>query len=212
MLNSTSTNLIFSSLITNLQDNNFLIELSYIFIIYFSLKIITARNPMLSIVFLIGVFILVSISLVYLNLSIMALLYLLVYVGAIAILFLFILSLLNLNYSELNSSSLFKEFILLSSSSGLIYYLLYSLFNNSLLLDLKYLNLLKLNNFELNTLPVIKELDWNIMNELNELQTIGQLLYTENSFLFLLLGLILLLTIIGAISLVSYRSQPYSSN
>ena len=159
MLNSTSTNLIFSSLITNLQDNNFLIELSYIFIIYFSLKIITARNPMLSIVFLIGVFILVSISLVYLNLSIMALLYLLVYVGAIAILFLFILSLLNLNYSELNSSSLFKEFILLSSSSGLIYYLLYSLFNNSLLLDLKYLNLLKLNNFELNTLPVIKELD-----------------------------------------------------
>ena len=207
-INNNSSIFFTNSLLSNIKDNNLLIEIGFMIIIFLCLKIITTKNPMLSIVYLIGVFILISISLIYINLSIMALLYLLVYVGAIAILFLFILSLLNLNYSELKSNTIFKELILISLGSIILFSLIKNIFYNYKNYNdwFYYLNILKIENYNINSLPIIKELNWNILNELNELQTFGLILYTESSFLFLFLSLILLLTIIGAISLISYRN------
>lgn len=77
-----------------------LVAISFISI-YFGIKTITSKNPILSILFLIGLFFFISIYLIYIGLTFIGLSYLLVYIGAISILFLFILMLINIRTSEL---------------------------------------------------------------------------------------------------------------
>lgn len=62
---------------------------------------IVVKNPVFSVLFLIGLFIIISIYLNLIGLTFMGLSYLLIYVGAVSILFLFILMLLNIRVSEL---------------------------------------------------------------------------------------------------------------
>jgi NADH-ubiquinone oxidoreductase chain 6 len=63
--------------------------------------IIIAKNPIVSVLFLIGLFVCIAGYLSILGLSFIGLAYLLVYVGAVSILFLFILMLINVRVSEL---------------------------------------------------------------------------------------------------------------
>jgi len=67
--------------------------------------VITSKNPIVSVLFLISLFIGISSYLMVLGLSFIGLSYLLVYVGAISILFLFILMLINVRISELLSNA-----------------------------------------------------------------------------------------------------------
>lgn len=72
--------------------------------------IIINKNPIVSVLFLIGLFVSISGYLMMLGLSFIGLSYLLVYVGAVSILFLFILMLINVRISELvtdNNNSFF---------------------------------------------------------------------------------------------------------
>lgn len=77
-----------------------LVAISFISI-YFGIKTITSKNPIVSILFLIGLFFFISLYLIYIGLGFIGLSYLLVYIGAISILFLFILMLINIRTSEL---------------------------------------------------------------------------------------------------------------
>src|SRR6202044_3475866 len=63
--------------------------------------VIISKNPIVSVLFLIGLFLSISSYLIILGLSFIGLSYLLVYVGAVSILFLFILMLINIRVSEL---------------------------------------------------------------------------------------------------------------
>src|SRR5256886_6759579 len=63
--------------------------------------VIISKNPIVSILFLIGLFLSISIYLIMLGLNFIGISYLLVYVGAVSILFLFILMLINVRISEL---------------------------------------------------------------------------------------------------------------
>jgi NADH-ubiquinone oxidoreductase chain 6 len=65
--------------------------------------VIVSKNPIVSVLFLIGLFLSVSIYLMLLGLNFIGLSYLLVYVGAVSILFLFILMLINVRISEIVS-------------------------------------------------------------------------------------------------------------
>ena len=65
------------------------------------ISIIISKNPIFSVLFLIGLFFGIAIYLILLGLNFIGLSYLLVYVGAISILFLFILMLINVRISEL---------------------------------------------------------------------------------------------------------------
>jgi NADH-ubiquinone oxidoreductase chain 6 len=65
--------------------------------------VIISKNPIVSVLFLIGLFLSISSYLVILGLNFIGLSYLLVYVGAVSILFLFILMLINIRISELLS-------------------------------------------------------------------------------------------------------------
>ena len=68
-----------------------------------SVLVIVSKNPILSVLFLIGLFIALSSYLIMLGINFIGLSYLLVYVGAVSILFLFILMLINVRVSELLS-------------------------------------------------------------------------------------------------------------
>src|SRR5271170_4521077 len=67
--------------------------------------VIVSKNPIVSVLFLIGLFLSISSYLMILGLNFIGLSYLLVYVGAVSILFLFILMLINVRISELLSNT-----------------------------------------------------------------------------------------------------------
>jgi NADH-ubiquinone oxidoreductase chain 6 len=67
--------------------------------------VIVSKNPIVSVLFLIGLFLSISCYLITLGLNFIGLSYLLVYVGAVSILFLFILMLINVRVSELLSDT-----------------------------------------------------------------------------------------------------------
>jgi NADH-ubiquinone oxidoreductase chain 6 len=67
--------------------------------------VIISKNPIVSVLFLIGLFLSISAYLMMLGINFIGLSYLLVYVGAISILFLFILMLINIRISELVSDT-----------------------------------------------------------------------------------------------------------
>src|SRR5271170_1160805 len=67
--------------------------------------VIISKNPIVSVLFLIGLFLSISGYLIILGINFIGLSYLLVYVGAVSILFLFILMLINVRISELVSNT-----------------------------------------------------------------------------------------------------------
>lgn len=140
-----------------------------------SLLAISLLTPVQSIVALIGLFISVSISLYTNGYVLMGILYVLIYVGAIAILFLFILSLLNIEYHY---------------TSGINPLIMTVLLICLIPIDLSYVSTDIVENVNKSFL------DWDL-----ELMTVGTLLYTEYAIPMVLIGVILVLSVIGAIGL-----------
>lgn len=78
------------------------LEIISIISILCGIFIIISKNPIISVLFLIGLFLSISGYLMLLGFNFIALSYLLVYIGAVSILFLFILMLINIRISELH--------------------------------------------------------------------------------------------------------------
>jgi NADH-ubiquinone oxidoreductase chain 6 len=85
--------------------NNKVLNILYIFIIICGILTITSKNPIISVLYLIGLFAAVSSYLIIIGLCFIGLSYLIVYIGAVSILFLFILMLINIRISELQSNT-----------------------------------------------------------------------------------------------------------
>jgi NADH-ubiquinone oxidoreductase chain 6 len=81
--------------------NQFLLDLLAFGAVLSGVLVITAKNPVISVLFLISVFINAAGYLVLLGVAYLGLAYLIIYVGAIAILFLFVIMMLNLRLVEL---------------------------------------------------------------------------------------------------------------
>jgi len=73
----------------------------YLAAILTGILVIISKNPVVSVLFLIGLFLSISSYLFVLRINFIGLAYLLVYVGAVSILFIFILMLINVRKSEL---------------------------------------------------------------------------------------------------------------
>ena len=71
-----------------------------------STMVISSRNPVYSVLFLILVFVNASGLLLLLGLDFFAMLFLVVYIGAIAVLFLFVVMMLNIKITELTENTL----------------------------------------------------------------------------------------------------------
>src|ERR1700710_3256262 len=81
--------------------------------------VIISKNPVVSVLFLIGLFAGISSYLIILGLTFIGLAYLVVYIGAISILFLFILMLINIRISELQGNT--NNNIILSILIGILF-------------------------------------------------------------------------------------------
>lgn len=88
--------------------NSILLDILSIGAIVSAILVITSKNPVISVLFLICVFVNIAGYLIQLEIGFIGISYIIVYVGAIAILFLFVIMMLNLQLSELSASS--KEY------------------------------------------------------------------------------------------------------
>ena len=80
-------------------SNHFLLTFVSLASIFSGIFVIISKNPIVSVLFLIGLFLNVAGYLMLLGINFIGLSYLLVYVGAVSILFLFILMLINVRIS-----------------------------------------------------------------------------------------------------------------
>src|SRR5436305_34785 len=91
-------------ILTERYYNGFIIEildLISLIAIICGIFIIITKNPIISVLFLIGLFLSISGYLIILGINFIGISYILVYIGAVSILFLFILMLINIKISEL---------------------------------------------------------------------------------------------------------------
>ncbi|GGA53605.1 hypothetical protein GE21DRAFT_1348681 [Neurospora crassa] len=142
------------------------LDIISILAIFCGISVIVNKNPIISVLFLIGLFASVSSYLILLGLSFIGLAYLIVYIGAISILFLFILMLINIRISELQSNtnnSIPLTIILgISLSYSLFQLLPYDIailsnFSSNINNNLYNLSMNKQNNgnFGINTTPAV---------------------------------------------------------
>lgn len=183
--------------------------------------VIISKNPVVSVLFLIGLFLSISSYLILLGLSFIGLSYLLVYVGAVSILFLFILMLLNVRISELLSETgnsiplavlltiLFNYPVYQILPYSIAAYNSYTVDLNNTLNDIRYNNysdylnkFINVNNSELDngeiSFVTSKIWDGNLA-ETSHISSIGNIMYTSHSIWLIITSIILLLAMVGAI-------------
>jgi NADH-ubiquinone oxidoreductase chain 6 len=92
--------------------------------------VLISKNPIISVLFLIGLFLFISTYLMLSGMIFIGIAYLLVYIGAVSILFLFILMLINVRISELQGNT--NNSLPLALLTGtFIYYSLYRILPSS---------------------------------------------------------------------------------
>ena len=191
-----------------------ILNIIFLFIIFCGIFVIISKNPVISVLFLIGLFSGVSSYLIILGLGFIGLSYLIVYIGAVSILFLFILMLINIRISEIQSNtsnSIPLSIIIVTLFSFSFFRLLpYNLaISNS---DLNYVNNILYNiyldkenvNFNLwkddNNLSFVTGKIWDgNLTEFSHITSIGSIMYTNNSVWLIIASFILLLAMVGAI-------------
>ncbi len=149
-----------------------------------ALMVISARNPVHSVLFLILSFVNASGLFVLLGAEFLAMILVVVYVGAVAVLFLFVVMMLDINFVKLREG--FLQYLPFGALLGIV-----------LIIELGILFLTK--SFSENSLSKFIELP--IMNEVENTKLIGQVLYTNYFYLFQISGLILLVAMVGSITL-----------
>jgi NADH-quinone oxidoreductase subunit J len=149
-----------------------------------ALMVISARNPVHSVLFLILSFVNASGLFVLLGAEFLAMILVVVYVGAVAVLFLFVVMMLDINFVKLREG--FLQYLPFGALLGIV-----------LIIELGILFLTK--SFSENSLS--KFVESPVMNEVENTKLIGQVLYTEYFYLFQISGLILLVAMVGSITL-----------
>jgi len=209
--------------------NNFLLDLLSFAAVLSGILVITSTNPVISVLFLISVFINAAGYLLLLGVGFVGISYLIVYVGAIAILFLFVVMMLNIRLVEIVSvgreytknlplglivgSLFFFEILSIIPAStlsqpggiagvplGLFNYLNSLLFSSSLTGNSA---LDSQNNVHMAfTCPTLDDSFVNFTTLGGaQIEAIGQGLYTYGSVWLLLASVILLLAMLGPITL-----------
>jgi len=157
-------------------------------------KVITSKNPILSVFWLVVAFAAASFLLLLLGVEFLPILFIIVYVGAIAILFLFVVMLLNIKLVEITENA--TRYVPIGIITGLVF--LYQI----------YFGLDSFRNQEVNLLgEEAALLDFIHITKETNIQQIGDLLYTEYWLYFIISSLILLVSMVGAIVLCLYHEE-----
>ena len=149
-----------------------------------ALMVISAKNPVHSVLFLILSFVNASGLFVLLGAEFLAMILVVVYVGAVAVLFLFVVMMLDINFVKLREG--FLQYLPFGALLGIV-----------LVIELGILYLTETSSITNNDLIPLQPK----INDLENTKMIGQLLYTKYFYLFQLCGIILLVAMIGSITL-----------
>ena len=193
---------------------NFLIDLLAFAALFSSVLVITSKNPVIAVIFLISVFVNAAGYLILLGIGFIGISYIIVYVGAIAVLFLFVIMLLNIKLTDiLETSHQYTKNLPLALSIGILFiYEIYTIIpfpiNNVSFISylLNFINifneLLLKNNINLESILYISTnptiADTSIIN-LSQIESIGYALYTYGSVWLIIISIILLLAMISPI-------------
>ena len=145
--------------------------------------VITSRNPVHSVLFLILAFVNAAGLFLLMGAEFLAMILVVVYVGAVAVLFLFVVMMLDVDFAELRQG--FAKHLPLGALLGLL------VFGELFSLVLTYFMAPDA------ALAVVKPTDSGISNT----EALGRVLYTEHVYYFEVSGFILLVAMIGAIVL-----------
>jgi NADH-quinone oxidoreductase subunit J len=150
-----------------------------------AVMVISARNSVHSVLFLILAFFNAAGLFVLMGAEFIAMILVIVYVGAVAVLFLFVVMMLDINFAELRQG--FLQYLPIGGLIGIILLaeLLFVFATWAVLPD----------SGMLAQAPVPP------MAEISNTRALGQLLYTQYIYLFQAAGLVLLIAMIGAIVL-----------
>jgi len=192
---------------TNGFKDEFLLIISLISI-FLGILVIISKNPIISVLFLIGLFMSISFYLMFLGLNFLGLSYLLVYIGAVSILFLFILMLINVRVSELLSDTY----------NSIVLSILITIYFSFTINQIMPFNILGSNNMYENIKSKNEYIDifslkrnnnelfytsfetWdNNLSSISNINSIGNVLYTNYSIWLILTSIILLLAMVGCI-------------
>ena len=175
-----------------------------------AILVITARSPIIAVLFLIAVFINVAGYLILLGVNFIALAYIMIYIGAIAILFLFVIMMLNIRLVELTEigSDYSKNFPLAITISGLLSYIVLSntitskfdqIYLITAIFDkLNYLTL-GIHNSENFVYTGFNTVYNNIFVNYEQIQAVGAIMYSSYGLYLILVSFILLLAMLGPI-------------
>jgi NADH-quinone oxidoreductase subunit J len=152
--------------------------------------VISARNPVHSVLFLILAFFNSAGLFVLLGAEFLAMVLVVVYVGAVAVLFLFVVMMLDINFVRMREG--FLQYLPIGALIGLI-----------LLVEL----ILVLGSWALTTEEIVAAAEQPAPAGVTNVEALGDLFYTDYFYLFQAAGLILLISIIGAITL-TLRQRP----
>lgn len=148
--------------------------------------VISARNPVHSVLFLILTFFSTAGLFVLLGAEFLAMLLVIVYVGAVAVLFLFVVMMLDVDFVELRQGMM--QNLPAASSVGVVLFL-------ELLL---VLGARGAGGTKLSELPA---------GQISNTRALGNLIYDDYFFLFQTAGMILLVAMIGAIVLTLHHRE-----
>ncbi len=152
-----------------------------------SIAVISSRNPVHSVLFLILAFVNSAGIFVLAGAEFLAMILLIVYVGAVAVLFLFVVMMLNIGIDEIKTQA--KKYIITGGLVGII-----------LLLELIF-SFSNLDNIYKRADSLSNE------NNISNTHSIGKVLYTDYFFMFQISGCILLVAMIGAIVLTLRKRE-----
>lgn len=191
------------------------LDIFYIISILFGIYIIISKNPIVSVLFLIGLFSIVSSYLILVGVNFIGISYILVYVGAVSILFVFILMLINIRVSELLNETnntlplgiltviIFDYIIgqvlpLNQIESSFINHMYNSFYESFYSVEqgdkLKYMIESK------QSIYLASGNDWNTnLVDITDITSIGNIMYTSYSIWLVITSIILLLAMVGAI-------------
>ena len=182
-----------------------------------SVLVITSKNPVIAVIFLISVFVNAAGYLILLGIGFIGISYIIVYIGAITVLFLFVIMMINIKLTDiLDAGSQYTKNLPLALAIGSLF--IYEFFTilpftfNDISLISTFLNLLtNLNILFLGsstTNMLTSNIVFSAFNPVSadttfanflQVQAIGQSLYTIGAFWLIITSLILLLAMVAPI-------------
>ncbi len=151
--------------------------------------VVSSRNPVHSVLFLILAFFNAAGLFLLLGAEFLAMLLVVVYVGAVAVLFLFVVMMLDVDFAEFRQG--FLQYLPIGALIGLIFAVELLLVVGTWVIDPQIVRA-----------PVAP-----IPNAVSNTEALGQVLYTQYVYYFQAAGLVLLVAMIGAIVL-TLRERP----